>query len=355
MSAGLARKWDYYDDEDEGYSNELRVSDYTSQDFEEEYDEAQDDYEYEHPQANFIPAPLSVEHSRYAPHYPAASSAAYSQPYAYERPLALPSPDGRDWFGAQNGFGPTEAVYAYSFDEAQPRRQPLSSFLESFVAGVSQQRWLVVVVALVALGFIISTGLNWLSSRSDSKGEIYSFAGSGGVVLGEKPQSQSQPAPQGNPPAVAPGAHSVEGKPSITVAKIEQVLKQYNSPAVGSGQAMYDLGVKYGIDPAYALAFFVHESTAGTKGIAVNTKSIGNIRQTANSGYDAYEGFRKYPTWEVGMEDWYKLIRNLYIQGWNLRTVETIVPKYAPAADRNNPPSYINQVNQMVEGWRSGK
>jgi hypothetical protein len=167
-------------------------------------------------------------------------------------------------------------------------------------------------------------------------------------------QTQS-PAPSAPAPAPVPGGQmSVEGKPSISVAKIEEVLRSYKSPAAGTGQTMYDLGVKYGIDPAFALAFFVHESTAGTKGVATVTKSIGNIRQTANSGFEGYQGFRKYPSWEAGIEDWYKLIRNLYINGWNKRTVETIIPTYAPAADRNNPPAYINQVRQSVTKWRNG-
>ena len=42
----------------------------------------------------------------------------------------------------------------------------------------------------------------------------------------------------------------------------------------------YNLGIKYGINPAYALAFFVHESGCGTKGVARFTKSLGNIRTT---------------------------------------------------------------------------
>jgi flagellum-specific peptidoglycan hydrolase FlgJ len=115
---------------------------------------------------------------------------------------------------------------------------------------------------------------------------------------------------------------------------------------------MYDLGIKYGIDPAYALAFFINESSAGTQGIATVTKSIGNIRVTP--GYENYQGFRKYPGWDAGIEDWYKLIKNLYVDGWGLNTVEKIVPVYAPAADNNNPAAYIKHVNNLVAQWRSG-
>src|SRR4051812_824723 len=53
---------------------------------------------------------------------------------------------------------------------------------------------------------------------------------------------------------------TVVGAPTISVAQIEQVLASYNSPAVGHGQEIYDLGIKYGINPAISLAFFIHES-----------------------------------------------------------------------------------------------
>lgn len=147
-----------------------------------------------------------------------------------------------------------------------------------------------------------------------------------------------------------PKSGEILGAPSISVKQIEAVLKQYGSPAAGKGHVLYDLGVKYGIDPAYALAFFVHESGCGTKGVARFTKSLGNIRTTP--GYADYQGYRSYPTWESGMEDWYKLITNLYIGEWGLRTVEAIIPVYAPWGDNNNPPSYIASVKNMVNSWR---
>ena len=155
---------------------------------------------------------------------------------------------------------------------------------------------------------------------------------------------------QAPPPAPQPNAYSLLGPPSLSVQQIEVVLRQYGSPAVGLGQKLFDLGVKYGIDPAYALAFFVHESGCGTKGVARFSKSIGNIRWT--EGYDNYEGYRSYPDWESGMEDWYKLITDLYIAGWGLRTVDAIIPVYAPWGDNNHPPTYIASVKAMVDSWR---
>ncbi len=164
---------------------------------------------------------------------------------------------------------------------------------------------------------------------------------------------QPQPPQPASPPAkvsAASSAYALEGSPTLSVRQIEAVLAQYGSPAAGSGQKLYDLGVKYGINPAFALAFFVHESGCGTRGVARFTKSLGNIRWT--DGFDNYEGYRSYPTWEAGMEDWYGLIKNLYIQGWGLRTVDAIIPTYAPSADRNDPPVYIASVKQLVDSWR---
>jgi hypothetical protein len=156
------------------------------------------------------------------------------------------------------------------------------------------------------------------------------------------------------PPVAAAAANDetfdVRHTPSITVAKIREVLQSYNSPAVGSAEAMYRLGIEYGIDPAFCLAFFIHESTAGTQGVARVTKSVGNIRTTP--GYEDYQGFRKYATWEDGIEDWYILIRDLYIGEWGLTTVDAIIPVYAPTSDGNNVDNYVSTVKRLVRGWR---
>ena len=59
------------------------------------------------------------------------------------------------------------------------------------------------------------------------------------------------------------GADSVLGSPSIAVDLIDRVLSAYGSPAAGTGQSLYDLGVESGIDPVWALAFFLHEDSFG--------------------------------------------------------------------------------------------
>src|SRR5713226_9932864 len=149
-----------------------------------------------------------------------------------------------------------------------------------------------------------------------------------------------------------PQAYTVVGKPSIRAYFINSVLDYYHSPARGKGRALYDYGVKYGIDPAYALAFFMHESSFGTTGVAKVTRSLGNIR--ASEGYKNYDGYRLYKTWEEGFEDWYKLIKVQYIGQWKLTTVDAIVPVYAPGSDHNDVMAYIQAVKNAVNTWRGG-
>ncbi len=152
-------------------------------------------------------------------------------------------------------------------------------------------------------------------------------------------------------------SYSVQGKPTVTVKFINAVLAHYNSPAAGKGLVLYDDGVKYGIDPVFAMGFFYQESRLGTTGIARVTLSLGNIRTpvTPDCKCRAYHGYRQYDTWEDGFLDWYKLILKLYIKGWHLTTVDAIVPVYAPSSDNNNVVAYIATVKQAVDTWRGGR
>lgn len=149
--------------------------------------------------------------------------------------------------------------------------------------------------------------------------------------------------------------YTLQGPPTITAAFIDQVLAQAGSPAAGNGQALYDLGVKYDIDPVYALAFFKHESKFGTTGEATVTRSLGNERCISDRPCIDQKrgGYALMVSWIDGFDHWYSLIANLYIKQWGRTTVETIVPKYAPNSDDNNEQAYIAAVEQDVVTWRA--
>lgn len=162
----------------------------------------------------------------------------------------------------------------------------------------------------------------------------------------------NQPLPPKVPIPSQSGPYSVLGKPTLTVDFINQVLASYNSPAAGKGQTLYDLGVKYGIDPAFALAFFMHESTFGTQGEARSSLSLGNIRCIPN--FRCKDNFAWFNTWEDGFAAWYELIRNLYVAQLGLTTVDKIIPTYAPTSDHNNEAGYIAALKHYLDTWHAG-
>src|SRR6266705_541879 len=148
-------------------------------------------------------------------------------------------------------------------------------------------------------------------------------------------------------------SYSVLGPPTVSATFINQVLASYHSPAAGKGQALFDDGVTYGVDPVFALAFFMHESSFGRTGVARFSLSLGNLRCIPQ--YSCIAGFSAFPTWEAGYVAWYSLIRKVYVDTWGLSTVEQIIPTYAPASDHNNVAGYINAVERAVDAWRSGQ
>ena len=142
----------------------------------------------------------------------------------------------------------------------------------------------------------------------------------------------------------------------LDAAQLDAILAGYGSPAVGTGQAWIAEGAAAGINPEIALAFFVHESTAGTapgwagwKPDGSSTHNVGNI---ICAGYASCFGrFRDYASWDEGIADWYHLIAVEYIAGRGHRTVADVVPVYAPSVE-NDVSGYIGAVRALVQQWR---
>jgi hypothetical protein len=130
----------------------------------------------------------------------------------------------------------------------------------------------------------------------------------------------------------------IMGPPSLSAAFVDRVLAYYGSPAQGTGQALYDDSLTFGIDEA---------------GWGAANRSLGNIRCTA--GYPCGGGYRAYASWEEGFRDWYQLIRTMYVDQLGLTSVEQVIPVYAPAADHNDEAAYINAVESAVATWRAGR
>ncbi len=175
-------------------------------------------------------------------------------------------------------------------------------------------------------------------------------------------------------PAAPTGGYAITGQPSISGQFIDTILCTWHSPACHSGQELHDLGAQYGIDPAYALAFFMNESTFGTAGMARITQGLGNERCIQDRPCVNYQGgdcqngqscYAKFSSWSDGFEHWYSLILYGYVKGQINQaigrqacpcvTIDQIIPVYAPNRDNNNEQHYIYVVEHAVSLWRAGK
>jgi hypothetical protein len=228
-----------------------------------------------------------------------------------------------------------ERVPAYQ--RAAPPESPID-----FVRG---RPWLLILVAAVIL-------ITYWFAASTPKTIISGFSGTGPVAVSN---AISKVFRNHNVPA---GQHAVIGQPTITAQFVDSVLAHYSSPAQGTGKIWVEMGQQYGIDPAYALAFFIHESSAGTNpgwaGIKPGGGSTHNIGNIICAGYATCFGrFRDYDSWQSGIEDWYKLIATEYVDDRRAVTVEQIIPIYAPAFE-NDVNNYIQTVIGLTDSWRQG-
>jgi hypothetical protein len=242
-------------------------------------------------------------------------------------------------------------IISYSYEEEQPlsRHRPWLT------------RWLICVVCIVVGSLVlISAGIYQRPGKSqlvnDPNVQSFAIQLGGSVDAFNTWQNSNGPITNKTPLPTHIGPYSVLGKPTISADFINRVLASYNSPAAGKGQALYDLGVKYGIDPIYALAFFMHESLFGTTGEARSTLSLGNLRciPTRPCIDQNRGGYAQMSSWEDGFEQWYKLIRNLYVAQWGLVSVDQIIPTYAPHSDHNDEAGYIAALKHEIDTWHAG-
>ena len=149
--------------------------------------------------------------------------------------------------------------------------------------------------------------------------------------------------------------YPIVGPPTINRRLFRQALENRDSPVTPLADEAYNICLAWGVNPAVALAFFVHESNAGTRGAAVRTRNWGNLRRGPGQLRVAHTGvsgaFGVYASWLVSLNDFCKLLTGPLYAGAGLRTVSAVTPKYAPAADRNNPTTYAAAVNEMIARW----
>lgn len=150
--------------------------------------------------------------------------------------------------------------------------------------------------------------------------------------------------------------YTIAHAPRISRRLFRQALINRKSPAAKVAEAAYAVCLAWGVDPAVALAFYVHESSAGTKGVAATSLNWGNLRigRRAQINRETAEGrpyFAFYTNWLSSLDDFCELLRSRLYEGDGRKTVREVLPRFAPALDRNDPTAYADFVNRSVETW----
>lgn len=141
--------------------------------------------------------------------------------------------------------------------------------------------------------------------------------------------------------------------PRATPPVLERALLRAGSPASPHAARLYAIPVGYGLDPAVAWAFFAHESSCGTKGVARQTLNWGNLRRGQGRQIREADGWAWYSSWEASLHDWCTLITRYYITARGLDTVGKAIPVYAPSSDNNRPAAYVAAVLDLVRRWQT--
>jgi hypothetical protein len=239
--------------------------------------------------------------------------------------------------------GPTLGVHQHTYERPVIARAPLPSAPSG--RPLTIQPWMMVVIAVISLAVLTVLGM------TPSRTILSAYTQLGGAA---EPPAAAAPKLLQTPD----GQHSVLGASTVSPQQIDAVLKEYGSPAAGTGPIWTEMSQKYNINAAYALAFFIHESSAGTNpgwaGLKPDGSSTHNIGNIICAGYaTCYGRFRDYPGWREGIEDWYRLIAREYVEDRGAHTVEQIIPIYAPSFE-NNVPAYVKAVTDLITGWQQG-
>jgi hypothetical protein len=157
---------------------------------------------------------------------------------------------------------------------------------------------------------------------------------------------------------ILPSRYSLlQGRPTLSSDQVNAVLTASHSPMAGQGQLFVDMSNTYHIDDAYVLATFWHESSYGTTGEAVQSKSAGNLRCASPdwTGGWCSGGYEWFNSWDLGLKDLYILLSGSHYSGAGHNTPAAIIPMYAPSSDNNNEAGYIQALQNGIDKLRTGK
>jgi hypothetical protein len=142
---------------------------------------------------------------------------------------------------------------------------------------------------------------------------------------------------------------AIKSQTTMSRGQFADVLRAAGSPALPESDALYDLALANGVNPAVALAFFVKISRAGT-GYANPAKADNhNWGEIAGSG-NGVGGVQAYPTWLDGLRDWIHVVADIY-GGEGRTTLSTVVPRYRPGGT-TDPDGYAHALSDLIAGWK---
>lgn len=140
-----------------------------------------------------------------------------------------------------------------------------------------------------------------------------------------------------------------EPKSEFTADRVNEILLEWNSPAINTGEHWIASAEKWNVPVEWGLAFFAMESSMGSNpNWYKEGHNVGNIRCITSI---CHNGFSIYSTWQDGIDAYFRLIREEYLDLRNHASISDIVPVYAPAIE-NNVGDYINTVEGLINQWK---
>jgi hypothetical protein len=140
----------------------------------------------------------------------------------------------------------------------------------------------------------------------------------------------------------------VAGAASVDTAVVDATLHREGSPLAGLGAVIIAKGRRWGIDPVFLVAFVTYFDAGAPLPTAAH--NVGHIRAVGTQR--AIDGYRAFPTWQAGIDAWYRLIAAVYVRRWELTTLDRIVPVYAPGSGRRSVETELNALRATVEALR---
>jgi hypothetical protein len=152
---------------------------------------------------------------------------------------------------------------------------------------------------------------------------------------------------------------------TLRPVEIARLLEQQGSPLAPLAEEIYDLAIAYRIDAAFALAQCMVESQLGCRYEAQRNRNAALVRValarlaaptgplhpvgTAEPilppryGDEHGSGYVTYPGWLAGLEEYFRLLREVFVNAWREDKVEQVARAYLEATPGRKPAPHAPQ------------